>query len=121
MFVIIGYAELSLASAGQEDDLSQDIKEILKAAHRAKDLVQQILAFSRQAEQEMRPLQVRLIVKEALKLLKASLPATIEIRSKVSSRSQIMGDPTQIHQIIMNLCTNSAHAMEEDGGTRGRT
>ncbi len=89
---------------------------MLKAADRAKDLVQQILAFSRRGEQELRPLQVGLIVKEATKMLRASLPATIEIETGVRSQAVILGDPTQIHQVLMNLCTNAAHAMQEDGG-----
>ncbi|MCG8614801.1 MAG: ATP-binding protein, partial [Desulfobacterales bacterium] len=80
-------------------------------------LVNQILTFSRQTEQEMRPVEIKFIVKEALKLLTASLPATIQIRETVKSDGKIMGDPTQIHQVLMNLCTNGAHAMEEQGGT----
>ena len=116
LFSIMGYAELSLSSLNQQDQVRNDINQILKAAHRAKDLVQQILTFSRQTEQEMQPIAINFIIKEALKLLKASLPATIDIRTNIASKSKILGDPTQIHQVVMNLCTNSAHAMEENGG-----
>ncbi|WP_022664986.1 PAS domain S-box protein [Desulfospira joergensenii] len=116
LFAIMGFAEISLASVNEQESVHKALQGILKSAHRAKDLVKQILTFSRQTEQEMKPIRIRLIIKEALKLLKASLPSTIEIRDNLSSNSQIMGDPTQIHQIIMNLCTNGAHAMEETGG-----
>ena len=79
--------------------------------------MKQILAFSRKAEQEQQPLQVSLIIKEALKMLRASIPTTIEIRQNIASNSLILADPTQIHQVIMNLCTNAYHAMRETGGT----
>ena len=90
---------------------------MLKAANRAKDLVKQILTFSRQTEQERQPTQLNYIVKEALKFLRASLPTTIEIRQNIEDEEIIaMVDPTQIHQILMNLCTNASHAMLETGG-----
>jgi CheY-like chemotaxis protein/anti-sigma regulatory factor (Ser/Thr protein kinase) len=90
---------------------------VLRAGDRARDLVRQILTFSRQKEQGSKPLRISLIVKEALKLLRASLPKTIEIRQKIKSDSgTILADPSQIHQILMNLCTNAAHAMREKGG-----
>ncbi|MCX5864818.1 MAG: response regulator [Deltaproteobacteria bacterium] len=77
----------------------------------------QILAFSRKAEQQQQPLQISLIVKEALKMLRASIPTTIEIKQNIASTELVMADPTQIHQVIMNLCTNAYHAMRETGGT----
>ena len=83
---------------------------------RARDLVKQILTFSRQSEQELQPVRISLIVKEALKLLKASLPATIEVRQNISSDNLVSADPTQIHQILMNLCTNAGYAMRDNGG-----
>jgi len=115
---VIGYTELGLREASDRDlpGLKNKLQEILKAGYRARDLVQQILAFSRQKEYEKRPVQVRLIVKEALKLLRASIPTTIEIRQNLLSDSLVLGDPTQIHQILMNLCTNAQHAMGETGG-----
>jgi CheY-like chemotaxis protein len=80
-------------------------------------LVRQILTFSRQTVQERKPIQVNLIVEEALKLLRSSLPATIEIHRNIQSDGLVLADPTQIHQILMNLCTNADHAMREKGGT----
>jgi len=113
---IMGYAELALDRSGGENDLDLDLKEIITASRRARDLVRQILTFSRQTEQEKLPLQVKLILKEGLKFLRASLPSTIEIRQDIESNSFILANPTQIHQILMNLSTNAAHAMEEKGG-----
>ena len=93
------------------------IGKVLKASYRARDLVSQILAFSRQTEQELRPVSMRAIVKEVLKLLRASLPATIAIEQQIEGGPvNVLGDPTQIHQVIMNICTNAMHAMREGGG-----
>jgi CheY-like chemotaxis protein len=79
--------------------------------------VKQILSFSRQSEKELKPVEIRVIIKEAMKLLRASLPATIKIRQQIDQYAGIIeGDPTQIHQLLMNLCTNSAAAMCEEGG-----
>jgi len=114
--IIIGFTELALSDSDGENPAISDLHEVLKAANRAKDLVQQILAFSRRWEQEKRPVQVGLIVKEAMKMLRASLPATIQIKTKVVSDSAVMADPTQLHQVLMNLCSNSAHAMQGDVG-----
>ncbi|MDO9109044.1 MAG: ATP-binding protein, partial [Desulfatirhabdiaceae bacterium] len=83
---------------------------------RAKDLEKQILTFARQAGEELKPVQVSILVKEALKLLRSSLPTTIEIKQNIESDSLIMADPTQVHQVVMNLCTNAGQAMEEEGG-----
>jgi CheY-like chemotaxis protein len=92
-----------------------DLDQVLIAANRAKDLVKQILSFSRLGEDQlMRPVDVSLIVKEALKLLRASLPSTIEIRQNIHI-VKILADATQIHQVVVNLCTNAAHAMEDMG------
>jgi two-component system, cell cycle sensor histidine kinase and response regulator CckA len=95
-----------------------DLKQVLTAANRAKELVQQILSFSRLGEQQLlRPVDASLIVKEALKLLRASLPSSIDIQPNID-RVMILADATQIHQVVVNLCTNAAHAME-DRGTLG--
>ena len=114
--VIFGYTELAMM---EEDprERGQDLEQIKLGAERAKELVKQILAFSRrQGEQERQPLQVSLIVKEALKMLRSSIPTTIEIRQEIAAPGTVLADPTQIHQIIMNLCTNAYHAMREKGG-----
>ena len=114
--IIVGYTELASWSMPDNLRAKDQLGEVLKAANRAKDLVQQILAFSRQGEKEKRPVQVSLIFKEALKMLRATIPSTIDIKLDISSRSTVLGDPTQIHQILMNLCTNSVHAIDNQGG-----
>ena len=114
---VIGYTELGLNDVEKNSALFHNLQEVLRAARRASDLVRQILTFSRQAEQERKPVQVSLITKEALKFLRASLPTTIEIHQHIQSDSLVMADPTQIHQVLMNLCTNAEHAMRTSGGT----
>ena len=116
LLAIFGYAELSLCISESNPKVQGHLQNILIACDRAKNLVHQILAFSRQSEQEFRPVQIKRTIKEALKLLRASLPATILIREKIQSNAFIMGDPTQIHQVLMNLCTNAGYAMNSSGG-----
>jgi PAS domain S-box-containing protein len=114
---IMGYGELAALIAPDHEELNNNICHILKASQRAKELTCQILAFSRHAEEKLKPVEIRLIVKEVLKLLRASLPSTIEIRQDIDPQSGIIeADPTQIHQLLMNLCTNAASAMEVEGG-----
>ncbi|MFA7382449.1 MAG: PAS domain S-box protein [Desulfurivibrionaceae bacterium] len=113
---IMGYTELALLEAG-EGSLRDTLMEVRKASNRAKDLVGHILAFSRQGEMARTAVNVVPIVRETLKMLRASLPATIEIRQTIGKDlGRIMADPTQIHQVLMNLCTNASHAMRETGG-----
>jgi len=114
---ILGYSELALDDALHDQASASYIREIIKAGNRARDLVYQILTFSRQTETEAKPIQVQPIIKEALKLLRASLPSTIEIQSEIKSKAIVEADPIQIHQLIMNLCTNAGHAMRPAGGT----
>ena len=122
LFPIIGYAEMTLHEMPEENLIRRNLRELLKAANRAKDLVQQILTFSRQTEQERKPLKMQPIIKEALKLIRASLPTTIEIRQDIATETGLVSiDPTQIHQVVMNLCTNAFHAMHEKGGVLGVT
>ncbi len=114
---VFGYAELAVLQTGENQVLQRNLSGILEAARRAKELVQQILLFSRQGEQELKPLQMRPLIKEALKMLRSSLPATIQIKQQLQGDfANILANPTQIHQIVMNLCANAAQAMEEDGG-----
>ena len=114
---IIGYTELTMDDIPEDSQARNYLERILKATNRAKELVQQILMFSRQNCQERKPLKVQNLIKEALKLLRATIPATVEINCDVGQDcGPIMGDPTQIHQVIMNLCTNAYHAMQETGG-----
>ena len=114
---IIGYAELTKYDVPKNSTIRKNLEEILKAGNRARDLVKQILSFSRKTKKEFLPVQPGSIVKEVMKLLRSSLPAFIEIREKITASGNIMGDATQLHQVIMNLCTNAYHAMmEEEGG-----
>jgi PAS domain S-box-containing protein len=114
---IIGYSELSLVSLPEDHQAHWNLEQVLKASQRARDLVRQILSFSRQSEQDLQPVEIGPLVKEALKLLRATLPATIEIRQKIMPQEgRVMADPIQVHQMMMNLCTNAAQAMEDKGG-----
>jgi PAS domain S-box-containing protein len=116
--VIIGYSEImQIFDVPEEGPMKSRLEEVLKAAYRAKDLVQQILTFSRQTEQELKPLQINPIAKEALKFLRASLPSIIEIHQNIDGNvGPVLGDSTQMHQILINLSTNAAQAMNETGG-----
>ena len=117
LFPIVGYTELTMDDIPEDCQARKNLEEILKATHRAKELVQQILTFSRQGCQERKPLKIQFLIKEALKLLRATIPSSIEIESNVDEGcGPIKGDPTQIHQVIMNLCTNAYHAMQATGG-----
>ncbi len=117
LYAMIGYAEISIQMTEKDSKVYRNMEQILKAGNRAKELVYQILTFSRQDEKEIKPIQIKPLIKEALKLIRASLPTTIELVQDIKSQSVIMADPTQIHQIIMNLCTNAGHAMKDKGGT----
>ncbi|MBI9101656.1 MAG: PocR ligand-binding domain-containing protein [Spirochaetales bacterium] len=115
---IFGYVELTRDRLPEESREYGQLGEVLKAAERARELVKQILTFSRESEHVLKPLQSQIIIKEALKLLRASIPTIIEIKQRINPHCRmIMADPVHIHQIIMNLCTNAFHAMEEGGGT----
>ena len=116
---IIGFGELAKLSLenNEHEQLPEKIDYILSAGNRAKDLVRQILQFSRQSKGELAPMNLIPLLKEVLKLIKATIPATIQIETDFKTRSdQIYADATQIHQVIMNLCTNAYHAMKEKGG-----
>jgi len=114
---ILGYSEMALRGAEENERLSSDIQQVLKAGNRAKDLVAQILTFSRRTEGERKPMRLQPIVKEAMKLIRASLPTTIDLVTAFDPNcGPILADATQIHQVLMNLCTNAYHAMRETGG-----
>ena len=114
---IMGYTELAMEEVEEKSQVHHDLIQIFKACGRAKNLIYQILTFSQQTEQERVPVQVSHMVKEVLKLLRASLPSNIDIRQRITKNlNHILADPTQIHQIVMNLCANAAHAMQENGG-----
>lgn len=114
---ILGHTELALMQLKKPEKTESCLSEVIKASDRAKDLVRQILAFSRQSDKELRPMQPSVVVKEALRLLEASLPKNISIRKEINNpESIVVADATQVHQILMNLCTNAAQAMAPEGG-----
>ena len=114
---IIGYSELAKMKALEGGNVIAELDQVISAGDRAAKLVKQILTVSRQHRQEKKPVQIRYIVKEALKLLRSTLPTTIEFKEDLVKESGIVNaDPTQMHQVIMNLCTNAGHAMREEGG-----
>lgn len=113
---VIGFSELSLTEIPIGSKLYTNLQQVLSAGQRAKGLIRQILTFSRQSKPEIQPVQLGSLTKEALKLLRASLPATIDIEQDINSQGYVMADPTQMHQVIMNLCTNAGQAMPADGG-----
>lgn len=116
--IILGYAELALRETPETDPRWNKLGEIIKASTRAKDLVRQILDFSRKTERMRQPFLMAPLVKETLKMLRASIPSTIAIEERITAvHSTVLGDPSQLHQVIINLCTNAFHAMEEQGGT----
>jgi len=117
LFAIMGNTQIALYSLSEESQIRNYLNDALTAIIRAKEMVKQILAFSRQYEAQKKLVNVQLIVKDVLKLLKVSIPATITIRHNIDSNvGNILADSSQIHQIIMNIATNAFHAMEENGG-----
>ena len=118
LFPLIGYSEMLKEDYPHDEMIQDKLSKILKAAFRARDLVKQILTFSRKSPQKLQPVGIHSIVKECLKLLDASIPKTIHIESHIDSDcGLVIADPTEIHQIVMNLATNAYHAMSPDGGT----
>lgn len=113
---IMGYTELALASVPKRSRTQRNLQEVLTAGHRAKHLVLQILTFSRQAFQGKKPTPIHMVIREALQLLRPSIPSTIEIRQSLKTEATILADPTQMHQVIINLCANAEYAMRETGG-----
>jgi PAS domain S-box-containing protein len=114
---ILGNAALARQDVGPDHPALECLTEIDKASRRAKDLVQQILAFSRQRETAKRIIRFRSVVEEAVKLLRSTLPAGVELETSFGNETpDILADPTQIHQILLNLCTNAWHALQDDVG-----
>ncbi|MBF0188942.1 MAG: PAS domain S-box protein, partial [Magnetococcales bacterium] len=116
---IIGYTELSLESDSDDDTVRGNLKEIFQASMRARDLVKQLLTFSRLSEQSRHPVAIKPLISEVMKLVRATFPATITLESNLteSASSLVMADPGQIHQVLMNLFTNAHHAMRAKGGS----
>jgi PAS domain S-box-containing protein len=115
---ILGYAEMGAISLSNENPLHEYFTEIMLAAERAQNLVSQILTFSRAQDSRLTPVSIQAIISEAFKLLRPSIPSTISIEQHIDTRcGNVLADPSQIHQVIVNLCTNAFHAMEKTGGT----
>lgn len=115
--IIIPYADLAMEELPDRPELQEYLREVLKAANRAKTLVQQILTFSRRGPQQREMCELQSIVKEAIILLRFVLPSTIRMEQRILQTHPVLADPTQIHQVLMNLCINAQHAME---GRQGR-
>jgi PAS domain S-box-containing protein len=114
---ILGYTEMAHNDLLPQSPAAQNLNKVMEASLRASTLAKQILTFSRQSESEKSPLEPALIVKEAIRLLRSTLPATIVIRQQIAPRTALVcADATQMHQVLLNLCTNSFHAMEQTGG-----
>lgn len=114
---IIGYAEIAREELPATSQTAQDIDQVIAAGLRATELVKQILTFSRKSDQKKEPLRVDLVIKEALKMLRSTLPATIDIQTNINPASGlVLANPTNIHQIVVNLCTNASHAIGNDKG-----
>ena len=117
LFPIIGLSEVLLEDLPSGSSEHQYASQILKAGERGRDLVKQILAFSRQTEQKMMPVRIRRVIKEVLQLGRSTIPSNIDITKNIQSdREMVMANPTQIHQVAMNLLTNAYHAVEPTGG-----
>jgi PAS domain S-box-containing protein len=116
LMAIIGYSQLALDDLSQPEKARYELQEVLKAGSRAKDLVSQILTFSRKADARYSPVSLHKIVMDSIKMMRSVLPSTIDIRHDLMDNGLIMADPTQIHQVMLNLCTNAAHAMDKTGG-----
>jgi PAS domain S-box-containing protein len=117
IFATLGFAQMALEHIPKDSLASASLERIIDAQNRATDLVKQILTFSRQHEQKRMPIMLQPIIKESLKFLRASLPATIEIKRQISREcGAVLAEPTQFHQVVINLCTNAYHAMAQKGG-----
>jgi signal transduction histidine kinase len=118
LFPILGHTEILLMETPEKNPTHNRLKKIYKGAQRAKDLVRQILIFSRQESVELQTMKLQPIVKETISFVRAAMQDAIEIEEHINDNcGAVKADPTQIHQIVMNLATNASHAMEENGGT----
>lgn len=116
LFAITGFCELAIEDAAPDSIQEENLNEAIACIGRATELVRQILTFARQTDVEKHPLNLTPIMKENFRMLRATLPTSIDISTELKGDQTILADPTQIHQIVINLCTNAAHAMREKGG-----
>ena len=116
LFPIFGFTQMIIDELPKNSPFQSMLNQILKAASRAKELVKQILTFSHRNERELKPIHIEPIYKETIKLLRATIPTSIDIQYKTETCDMILADSTEIHQILMNLCTNAYHAMKDTGG-----
>lgn len=114
--MIMGYSEMSILETANDSSLQENLREIVRAGTRAKHLIKQILDFSRKSEEGIGPISLRPVINESIRLLRATLPASIAIESDIQGNPHILGDAVRIHQILMNIGTNAYHAMRESGG-----
>jgi PAS domain S-box-containing protein len=113
---IIGYSQLAMYDVSDPEKASKELMEVLKASDRAKNLVSQILTFSRKTDAKYSPISLTKTVMDSIKMMRSVIPTTIDIHHDLIDHGMVMADPTQIHQVMMNLCTNAAHAMDKTGG-----
>ncbi|MEE8397871.1 MAG: response regulator, partial [Desulfobacterales bacterium] len=115
--IIVGNTEMALIDTPEASPAHENLSEIREASMRARDIVKQILAFSRQKEQALSPIELGPTIVESLRLMRSIIPTTVEIKQNISSNTGVVsGDPSQINQILLNLCTNASHAMKDAGG-----
>jgi len=115
---ILGFGELVIEDVPAESRAAKNLRQVLKAGKRAKDLVRQILAFSRATEPQRTNVRLSVLIDETMKLLRATVPATIQLQTRINATADtVVADATQLHQVLMNLGTNAAHAMRETGGS----
>ncbi|MCK4773612.1 MAG: PAS domain S-box protein, partial [Candidatus Krumholzibacteria bacterium] len=114
---ILGYVDMAMEDVAEDSSVYDYLEQVIKATRRAKELVEQILLFSKNADRDANPIHIHLIIREALKLVRASLPTTIEIQQNINTDAGIVvANAAQIHQVLVNLCANAAHAMRDSGG-----
>lgn len=113
---IMGFSELAIEDSEPDSIQQENLKCVLIAAQRAADLVSQILTFARQTDTEKIPVELKHVLMEAIKLMRSTLPSTVRIKEEITSKSAVLAAPTQMHQVIVNLCSNASHAMQESGG-----
>ncbi len=113
---VIGFTELAFDDTEKGTAINENLEEVLTASHRARELVKQILGFARQTDGQIKPVRISALVEETLSLIRSSVPTTIKIEPHLNTNATIMADPSQLHQVFMNLCTNAAQAMEDEGG-----